>query len=312
MPADPLDALRLPIVPMEPRPEFAEALLRRMQSVEQTERRTTPTIRYFVKDMDTAVEFYRQHLGFEEELRPSPVFAMLYRDDLRLLLSVPGHPSRRTRAARRHAAHTRRMESHPDPGRRPRRDGRVLAPRGCPLPRRPALRSCRQTGPARRPVRQSDRVVRTRGRVPRATPLKSRLSSARRRHQMTQDTDTVNVRYMVDDVAAAVDFYTTASRVRPSDQSGASVRRRETRQSAAAAQRPRQLGWTTHARRQAAWPGRVESHSPACRRHRCRSRPAARGGRELPKRRCHRSRWEADPARRPVRQPDRAVSAGRT
>ena len=41
--------------------------------------------------MDTAVDFYRQHLGFEEELRPSPVFAMLYRDDLRLLLSVPGH-----------------------------------------------------------------------------------------------------------------------------------------------------------------------------------------------------------------------------
>jgi hypothetical protein len=28
--------------------------------------------------MDTAVDFYCQHLGFEEELRPSPVFAMLY------------------------------------------------------------------------------------------------------------------------------------------------------------------------------------------------------------------------------------------
>ncbi len=93
MPADPLDALRLPIVPVEPRPEFAEGLLRRMQSVDQTQRRATPTIRYFVKDMDVAVEFYRQHLGFEEELRPSSVFAMLYRDDLRLLLNVPGpHP----------------------------------------------------------------------------------------------------------------------------------------------------------------------------------------------------------------------------
>jgi catechol 2,3-dioxygenase-like lactoylglutathione lyase family enzyme len=92
MPADPLDALRLPIVPVEPRPEFAQALLRRMQAVEPSERRTTPTIRYFVKDMASAVEFYR-HLGFEEELRPTPVFAMLYRDDLRLLLSVPGtHP----------------------------------------------------------------------------------------------------------------------------------------------------------------------------------------------------------------------------
>src|SRR5437667_628312 len=58
MPADPLDALRLPIVPVEPRLEFAEALLRRMQSVDQSERRTTPTIRYFVGDIDTAVDFY--------------------------------------------------------------------------------------------------------------------------------------------------------------------------------------------------------------------------------------------------------------
>jgi catechol 2,3-dioxygenase-like lactoylglutathione lyase family enzyme len=93
MPADPLDALRLPVVPVEPRAEFAEALLRRMQSVDQAERSTTPTVRYFVRDIDTAVDFYRRHLGFEEELRPNPVFAMLYRDDLRLLLSVPGnHP----------------------------------------------------------------------------------------------------------------------------------------------------------------------------------------------------------------------------
>ena len=91
--ADPLDALRLPIVPVEPRPEFTEALLRRMQSVDQAEHRTTPTIRYFVSDLDTAVDFYCQQLGFLLELRPNPVFAMLYRGDLRLLLSVPGpHP----------------------------------------------------------------------------------------------------------------------------------------------------------------------------------------------------------------------------
>ena len=92
MPVDPLDALRLPIVPVEPRPEFAEALLRRIQQVDPPARRTTPTIRYFVSDMDAAVDFYRQHLGFEEEAR-SPVFTMMYRGDLRLLLNVPGtHP----------------------------------------------------------------------------------------------------------------------------------------------------------------------------------------------------------------------------
>jgi catechol 2,3-dioxygenase-like lactoylglutathione lyase family enzyme len=93
MPADPLHRLRLPIVPVEPRAEFTEALLRRMQAVDQPERRTTPTVRYFVQDLDVAVDFYRRHLGFEEELQHTQVFAMLYRDDLRLLLSVPGtHP----------------------------------------------------------------------------------------------------------------------------------------------------------------------------------------------------------------------------
>jgi catechol 2,3-dioxygenase-like lactoylglutathione lyase family enzyme len=93
MPADPLDALRLPVVPVEPRREFAEDLLRRMQSVGTPSGRTTPTIRYFVSDLEEAMDFYQQQLGFELELQPNPVFAMLYRGDLRLLLSVPGnHP----------------------------------------------------------------------------------------------------------------------------------------------------------------------------------------------------------------------------
>ena len=51
---------------------------------------STVTVRYFVTGLDAAVAFYRDLLGFEEELRPSPAFAMLYRGDLRLLLSVPG------------------------------------------------------------------------------------------------------------------------------------------------------------------------------------------------------------------------------
>ncbi|HEX4091715.1 MAG TPA: VOC family protein [Trebonia sp.] len=48
------------------------------------------TVRYFVADLDAAVAFYRDDLGFDEELRPAPTFAMLYHGDLRLLLSVPG------------------------------------------------------------------------------------------------------------------------------------------------------------------------------------------------------------------------------
>jgi catechol 2,3-dioxygenase-like lactoylglutathione lyase family enzyme len=94
MPADPLDKLRLPIVPIEPRAEFSDALLRRLQtSSTPTTNRQTPTVRYFVRDMESAVRFYRQHLGFEVEMRSTPTFTMLYRGDLRLLLSVPGrHP----------------------------------------------------------------------------------------------------------------------------------------------------------------------------------------------------------------------------
>jgi len=54
--------------------------------------RTVATVRYFVDDVDQAIAFYRDQLGFEEELHPSPTFAMLYRGDLRLLLSLPGEP----------------------------------------------------------------------------------------------------------------------------------------------------------------------------------------------------------------------------
>jgi catechol 2,3-dioxygenase-like lactoylglutathione lyase family enzyme len=87
---DSLDALRLPVVPVEPRPEFAAALGRRITGAGELAAAQPATVRYFVTDLDAAVAFYRDLLGFEEELRPSPVFAMLYRGDLRLLLSVPG------------------------------------------------------------------------------------------------------------------------------------------------------------------------------------------------------------------------------
>jgi catechol 2,3-dioxygenase-like lactoylglutathione lyase family enzyme len=89
---DPLEALHLPIVPVEPRPAFGAALWRRITASEARTAGQGATVRYFVDDVDVAVEFYCQLLGFEEELRASPLFAMLYRGDLRLLLGVPsGH-----------------------------------------------------------------------------------------------------------------------------------------------------------------------------------------------------------------------------
>jgi catechol 2,3-dioxygenase-like lactoylglutathione lyase family enzyme len=50
----------------------------------------TVSVRYFVTDVDAAVEFYCRQLGFEEVMHPAPTFAMLSRGDLRLNLSVPG------------------------------------------------------------------------------------------------------------------------------------------------------------------------------------------------------------------------------
>ena len=47
------------------------------------------SVRYIVSDLDSSVEFYTRHLDFTVEMRPAPTFAMLRRDDLRLLLSVP-------------------------------------------------------------------------------------------------------------------------------------------------------------------------------------------------------------------------------
>jgi catechol 2,3-dioxygenase-like lactoylglutathione lyase family enzyme len=47
------------------------------------------SVRYIVDDVDTAIAFYRDHLGFEERMHPAPTFAMLIRGDLRLVLSAP-------------------------------------------------------------------------------------------------------------------------------------------------------------------------------------------------------------------------------
>jgi catechol 2,3-dioxygenase-like lactoylglutathione lyase family enzyme len=48
-------------------------------------------VRYIVQDMDAAIEFYCQHLGFKEVMHPSPFFAMLSHGDLRLVLSKPNN-----------------------------------------------------------------------------------------------------------------------------------------------------------------------------------------------------------------------------
>lgn len=50
----------------------------------------TVSVRYIVHDVDEAIRFYCDRLGFEEVMHPAPTFAMLQRGDLRLVVSAPG------------------------------------------------------------------------------------------------------------------------------------------------------------------------------------------------------------------------------
>ncbi|MBI1730347.1 VOC family protein [Candidatus Acetothermia bacterium] len=47
------------------------------------------TIRYLVKDVDTSIEFYTKHLGFEFIEQMGPAFAIVAKGDLNLWLSGP-------------------------------------------------------------------------------------------------------------------------------------------------------------------------------------------------------------------------------
>ena len=50
---------------------------------------TTVSVRYIVGDVDAAIAFYTQLLGFSVVLHPSPGFASLARGNLRLMLNIP-------------------------------------------------------------------------------------------------------------------------------------------------------------------------------------------------------------------------------
>ena len=50
----------------------------------------TVSVRYIVDDVDAAIAFYRDDLGFTVIMHPAPAFAMMSLGDLRLVLSAPG------------------------------------------------------------------------------------------------------------------------------------------------------------------------------------------------------------------------------
>jgi catechol 2,3-dioxygenase-like lactoylglutathione lyase family enzyme len=49
-------------------------------------------VRYIVDDVDAAIRFYTEQLGFAVDMHPGPGFAALSRGDLRLLLNTPAGP----------------------------------------------------------------------------------------------------------------------------------------------------------------------------------------------------------------------------
>jgi len=51
---------------------------------------TLVRVRYIVADVDAALDFYTNLLGFQLEMRPAPGFAMVSRGQLQLLLNRPG------------------------------------------------------------------------------------------------------------------------------------------------------------------------------------------------------------------------------
>jgi catechol 2,3-dioxygenase-like lactoylglutathione lyase family enzyme len=48
------------------------------------------SVRYIVNDVDAAIEFYAERLGFAVDMHPAPGFAGLSRGDLQLFLNAPG------------------------------------------------------------------------------------------------------------------------------------------------------------------------------------------------------------------------------
>ena len=107
---------------------------------------------------------------------------------------------------------------------------------------------------------------------------------------MTDRSEMVSVRYMVDDVDEGRRLLHEVPRLRSSDELPSRLRRRRPRQPAAAAQRTDQLRGAAHAGWRQAGTRRLEPHPPDRRRHRCRSRPPARRRCSVPQRHPRRAR----------------------
>ena len=116
------------------------------------------SVRYMVDDVDAAIDFYTEHLGFEVRTSAAPAFADVARGNLRLLLSGPASSAGRPMPD----------GATPGPGGWNRIhlivddiDAEVarLRDAGVQLPQRHRHRPRRPPDPARGPLRQRRRAV---------------------------------------------------------------------------------------------------------------------------------------------------------
>jgi catechol 2,3-dioxygenase-like lactoylglutathione lyase family enzyme len=61
-----------------------------ISALQSREQAMPVSVRYIVTDVDAAIAFYSEALGFKVDMHPAPGFAALSRGDLRLLLNRPG------------------------------------------------------------------------------------------------------------------------------------------------------------------------------------------------------------------------------
>jgi len=121
----------------------------------------TAAVRYIVRDVDDAVVFYVEALGFQLEQQYGPNMAILGRDGATVWLAGPGASASKPMPDGAPAG-ARRLGS-PRPGRRRARTTRrePPSPRRY-LPERDPERPRRPPDPRRGPVRQLHRAVRAR------------------------------------------------------------------------------------------------------------------------------------------------------
>lgn len=84
-----------------------DSIRQRTMSMHRETTTNTVAVRYLVDDVEVAIEFYTDQLGFEVQTNSAPGFAVLERGSLRLLLNIPGAGG---------GGQTTRDGSHPEPG----------------------------------------------------------------------------------------------------------------------------------------------------------------------------------------------------